>query len=103
MVTGRSSCNCRPSGRDIVVSLGRAGGGTWRLDLVDGAGVRNEHLAGEDPGRLRERTVPVAPRHQVGEHEPLDLCPLRVVSGLATGEVDVGRVVVTFEVGRLAQ
>src|SRR5947209_17864243 len=93
MRTGRSWSSARPSGR-----------GMWCLSDVDDATWGGDaELAVEGRGGLGERTVPVAPWHQVGEHQLADVGAFGVLTRLLAGQVDVRRVVVALEVGRLAQ
>src|SRR5438270_2541589 len=93
MRTGRSASSARPSGR-----------GMRNLsDIEDPVGTGDCDLAVICGGRLFERTVLVAPRHQVGQHELAYAGARRVLPRLLTREVDVRGVGVALEVRRLAQ
>src|SRR4051812_613420 len=97
ITTERNSLSARPSGRPSMLTR------QYLSDVENGATAGNCDVAGVRRRRLGERTVRFAPRHEVGEQQPAGAGPRRVLGRLLAGQVDVRRVVVAFEIRRLAQ
>src|SRR4051794_27999840 len=99
MVTARSSSFARPSGRGILLGPSRCGGSdVERRQRAGDVDVSVENLCG-----LGEGAMAIPPRHEVGEQKAAYFRPRSVLARLLAGEVDVGRVVLAFQVRRLAE
>src|SRR6202012_4856175 len=111
--TGRSWFAERPSGRamparlaarpppDYTAGLQGQGAGRGQIELLARGGQRDR--AGEHRLGLGERALLVGARGDVGQHQVPGPGPGPGPTGLAAGQVQVGRQVRFLEEGRLAQ